>query len=221
MQGLRIDHIDGLAEPRAYLDRLREAVGADTYIVVEKILGAGEELPADWPVQGTTGYEFITALSGLSWRAMVYRSSMKPIADWRMAMAILKPGGKRLMVEPDFAGEAAASHAFTAGLFPELSKEEITGAICELLIAFSVYRTYGADGPLDTRDADLLKKAEMAAAGHLDYAQPLRASRPYSKARSTARRLANSASASSISPAPSWQRQWRIRSSIATTGCWR
>ncbi|MGM4912853.1 malto-oligosyltrehalose synthase [Rhizobium sp. 768_B6_N1_8] len=176
VQGLRIDHIDGLAEPRAYLNRLREAAGADTYIVVEKILGAGEEFPADWPVQGTTGYEFITALSGLFVDGNGLQKldeAYRRLADgngdfeagWRTA--------KRLMVEQNFAGETARLARIAAGLFPELSMEEITGAICELLIAFSVYRTYGTDGPLDTRDADLLKKAEMVAAGHLDYAQPL------------------------------------------------
>ena len=63
--GLRIDHVDGLFAPGDYLRRLQERCGGDAdagrrrfYIVVEKILGAGEQLPADWPVHGTTGYEF-------------------------------------------------------------------------------------------------------------------------------------------------------------------
>jgi (1->4)-alpha-D-glucan 1-alpha-D-glucosylmutase len=77
------------------------------------------------------------------------------------------------MVEQNFAGETARLARIAAGLFPELSREEITDAIRELLIAFCVYRTYGADGPLDSRDTGLLKKAEMAAAGHLDYVQAL------------------------------------------------
>jgi (1->4)-alpha-D-glucan 1-alpha-D-glucosylmutase len=56
VQGLRIDHPDGLADPRGYLERLREHA-PDAWIVVEKILGPGEELPVSWPVDGTTGYE--------------------------------------------------------------------------------------------------------------------------------------------------------------------
>jgi malto-oligosyltrehalose synthase len=60
--GLRIDHVDGLWDPAAYLDRLRQA--ADTYIVVEKILGRDEPLPP-WPVDGTTGYDFLNLLNGL------------------------------------------------------------------------------------------------------------------------------------------------------------
>jgi len=176
VQGLRIDHIDGLAEPRAYLDRLREAVGADTYIVVEKILGPGEELPADWSVQGTTGYEFIAALSGLFVEGNGLQKldeAYRRLADGNGDFEAGRRTAKRLMVERNFAGETARVARIAAGLFPELSNREMTEVIRELLIAFSVYRTYGTDGPLDARDADLLKKAELAAAGYLDHAQPL------------------------------------------------
>ena len=58
IQGLRIDHIDGLKDPDTYLDRLRSAAGAGCYIVVEKILEARETLPTHWDIQGSTGYEF-------------------------------------------------------------------------------------------------------------------------------------------------------------------
>jgi (1->4)-alpha-D-glucan 1-alpha-D-glucosylmutase len=58
-QGLRLDHIDGLANPRQYIQRLRHRFGKDCYIVVEKILAPDEQLPADWPLEGTTGYEFL------------------------------------------------------------------------------------------------------------------------------------------------------------------
>lgn len=63
VDGLRIDHIDGLADPKAYLARLRQEVGPACYITVEKILAKGEQLPDDWPVSGTTGYEFIASLA--------------------------------------------------------------------------------------------------------------------------------------------------------------
>src|SRR5690606_7642602 len=58
VDGLRIDHVDGLADPTAYLARLREAVGDETYIIVEKILVGDETLPEAWPIDGTSGYEF-------------------------------------------------------------------------------------------------------------------------------------------------------------------
>ncbi|HUK16961.1 MAG TPA: alpha-amylase family glycosyl hydrolase, partial [Bryobacteraceae bacterium] len=61
--GLRVDHIDGLWDPLCFLRRLRsKAADPDLYLVVEKILGRDEELPRDWPVQGTTGYEFLNTV---------------------------------------------------------------------------------------------------------------------------------------------------------------
>ena len=63
--GLRIDHVDGLRQPAEYLRLLRQAAGPDTYLVVEKILERDEELPADWAVQGTTGYDFTAGVNGL------------------------------------------------------------------------------------------------------------------------------------------------------------
>src|ERR1700736_2845997 len=69
--GLRIDHIDGLRDPAAYLQRLQERLrgsqenGAATYVIVEKILERREQLPADWPVSGTTGYEFLNQANRL------------------------------------------------------------------------------------------------------------------------------------------------------------
>ena len=65
MQGLRIDHVDGLLDPKEYLKRLRAKVGQSLYLVVEKILSAHENLREDWPVEGTTGYEFCGQLTGL------------------------------------------------------------------------------------------------------------------------------------------------------------
>jgi (1->4)-alpha-D-glucan 1-alpha-D-glucosylmutase len=62
--GLRLDHVDGLRDPVAYLRRLRSAA-PDAYVVVEKILATDEELPDNFPVQGTTGYDFIAQVDGL------------------------------------------------------------------------------------------------------------------------------------------------------------
>jgi (1->4)-alpha-D-glucan 1-alpha-D-glucosylmutase len=61
IQGLRIDHIDGLAAPGEYIGRLRENFGQDCYLVAEKILARNEALPGSWDLQGTTGYEFLAA----------------------------------------------------------------------------------------------------------------------------------------------------------------
>src|SRR5439155_5892236 len=71
--GLRIDHVDGLCAPEDYLRRLQSRAAEiaghgdfarPIYIVVEKILGPDEQLPGDWPVPGTTGYEFASVVHG-------------------------------------------------------------------------------------------------------------------------------------------------------------
>ncbi|EJC71011.1 malto-oligosyltrehalose synthase [Rhizobium leguminosarum bv. viciae WSM1455] len=171
VQGLRIDHVDGLAEPRAYLDRLREAVGPDTYIVVEKILGAGEVLPESWPVAGTTGYEFIAALSelfidagGLRILDDAYRGSAGETGDLEEGRRI----AKRLMVERNFAGETDRLVSIAAGIFPEAKRDEIATALSELLIAFPVYRTYGDGGPLSWQDSTVLAATASQAMAQLD-----------------------------------------------------
>ena len=65
VEGLRVDHVDGLADPTGYLHRLKDTAPGNPPIWVEKILAHGEELPAGWPVAGTTGYEFATMVGGL------------------------------------------------------------------------------------------------------------------------------------------------------------
>jgi len=65
LSGVRVDHPDGLRDPRLYMDRLR-ANAPDAWIVVEKILAGNETLPSTWPVDGTTGYEFMSQMNGLT-----------------------------------------------------------------------------------------------------------------------------------------------------------
>ena len=69
--GLRVDHIDGLYDPEGYLDRLQTATAGaasdgPAYVVVEKILGRGEELPRQWKCSGTTGYDFLNAVNAVT-----------------------------------------------------------------------------------------------------------------------------------------------------------
>lgn len=65
IQGLRIDHIDGLAFPREYIERLKGLLGKECYIVAEKIQTGDEPLPEDWQLQGTTGYDFLSMINQL------------------------------------------------------------------------------------------------------------------------------------------------------------
>ncbi|MFJ6325118.1 MULTISPECIES: malto-oligosyltrehalose synthase [unclassified Rhizobium] len=166
VQGLRIDHIDGLADPKAYLDRLRKAAGPDVYIVVEKILARGETLPADWPVSGTTGYEFIDALAdlfvseaGLEGIDLAYREVGGDHADFAAGMR----KAKLLMVERNFSGEVLRLTRLVEEIFPDFDAADISATIRELLVAFPVYRLYGDKETLSARDETVLAATVKAA----------------------------------------------------------
>jgi (1->4)-alpha-D-glucan 1-alpha-D-glucosylmutase len=175
VDGLRIDHVDGLTDPRGYLTRLRDAVGPDCYLVVEKILAHGESLPADWPVSGTTGYEFIAALSDVLVDPAGYRAFIKHYEETHgepVDVAAETRKAKGLMVDVNFAGEVARlidmaneiadGHADSGAPL----KEEIQQALRELLIAFPVYRTYGSDMGLEPSDRQrLVDVMEVVKAG--------------------------------------------------------
>lgn len=65
LQGLRVDHVDGLFDPPTYLKRLRKLAGPESYIIVEKILEGEEQLPERWPIEGNSGYDFLAWVSNL------------------------------------------------------------------------------------------------------------------------------------------------------------
>ncbi len=65
IQGIRVDHIDGLFNPTEYLERLRKLAGNDVYVLVEKILEKDESLPDYWPIEGSTGYDFLGLVNNL------------------------------------------------------------------------------------------------------------------------------------------------------------
>jgi (1->4)-alpha-D-glucan 1-alpha-D-glucosylmutase len=170
VQGLRLDHIDGLAAPGAYLDRLRKAVGEDVFITVEKILGHGETLPSSWPVEGTTGYEFISALSnvfvdpqGLDVLGAAYAGATPEHADFATGLR----AAKKLMVEQNFQGEVARLVNLAKNALPQMEEAPVAEAIRELLIAFPVYRTYGEGNALSEEQAAVLRDVTSAAAEHV------------------------------------------------------
>lgn len=167
VQGLRLDHIDGLADPSAYLDRLRAAVGPDIYIVAEKIVGHGETLPADWPIEGTTGYEFISALSnlfidpdGMRELGHAYANLSPDAADFTTGLR----QAKLLMIERNFEGETSRLVAIAHSLLANKDEQRLASAIKELLVAFPFYRTYGRAGKLSDSDHRLIEQAVDKAA---------------------------------------------------------
>lgn len=165
VDGLRIDHIDGLADPLGYLQRLRQASGPDCYITVEKILAKGEQLPAEWPVSGTTGYEFIASLAevlvddnSLERLEKVHNETLGVTVDRQNALR----DAKGLMTDRNFEGEFTTLLNLARDLAQhngvEIQTDDIHHALRELLIAFPVYRTYGTAEGLTPSDVTLLSR---------------------------------------------------------------
>ncbi len=152
VDGLRIDHVDGLADPKGYLDRLRSEIGPDTYLIVEKILGHDEEIAADWPISGTTGYEFIAELTDV----MIDGNGLKTLCQTYDRLrgrpthiASEVRDAKGLMFDRNFEGEVSTLlrlakdvHSLTAGPSP-IDDDALRTALREIMLAFPVYRTYG------------------------------------------------------------------------------
>ncbi|MDB5525036.1 MAG: treY [Rhizobium sp.] len=164
VDGLRIDHIDGLADPEAYLDRLRAAVGPDFYIVVEKILERDEQLPEKWPINGTTGYEFIASLADV---LVDHRSTALDAAYRQISPESVDARGelrkaKQLMVDQNFRGEVLALQQLAREIADAeggaFAADAIDTAVRSVLVAFPVYRTYGTPRGLDDADGEVLDR---------------------------------------------------------------
>ena len=165
VDGLRVDHVDGLADPRGYLMRLRQKAGDDCHITVEKILGKGEHLPDDWPVSGTTGYEFIAALSDVlvdDENLDGLREAYDQVVGKPVDMKAELRAAKLLMVDRNFAGEFSVLLRLAGEIAAHEASAPAEGALRqalrELLIAFPVYRTYGTAQGLPPADLALLQK---------------------------------------------------------------
>ncbi|APA87886.1 malto-oligosyltrehalose synthase [Paraburkholderia sprentiae WSM5005] len=159
VDGLRIDHIDGLAEPREYCQRLRQRLSElrDTapYVVVEKILGRGEPLHDDWPVDGTTGYDFMNDVGALlhdpagaeplarTWAEITGRSAS--FADEARA-ARRKILAENLSAELDRAARALHRIARDSLSTRDFTYTTLRRVLVELVVHFPVYRMYPQNG---------------------------------------------------------------------------
>jgi (1->4)-alpha-D-glucan 1-alpha-D-glucosylmutase len=186
VHGLRIDHPDGLWNPRQYFERLQQeyeaarltleerGAGADgkLYVVVEKILSAGESLPDDWPVDGTTGYDFLNQVGGL----FVARENAgrmdeihREFTGCAREFEAIASASKKKVLEDSFAGEVnalarrAKQFAAKSRLGLDVTLKQIREALIELLAAFPVYRTYATEEPVSAADLSVLRRAFAAA----------------------------------------------------------
>ena len=150
IDGLRIDHIDGLFDPGAYLAALRERFPQPFYIVVEKILARYETLP-DWPIDGSTGYDFANQLLGLfvdpAGEPAMTRLYQRLTGRTDDFDAVLSAAKRRIM-EVNLASEmsvlAQRFHRLSMGQWRtrDFTLNAILAALQRVIAAFPVYRTY-------------------------------------------------------------------------------
>ena len=165
VDGFRIDHPDGLADPQGYLQRLHDATGG-AWVLVEKILEPGESLPRSWHCAGTTGYDAMLA---------VQTGLVDPAAAPALDRAWADAGG-----DPDLDRVAeAAKREAVAGMFgAEVDRlcrsalaatgrtdaVRLRAALVEVLVAVDVYRAYVRPGqPVDAESAQRLEHARRRA----------------------------------------------------------
>lgn len=170
ISGVRIDHIDGLADPGGYLHRLREEAKS-IYLVVEKILAPDEPLPAGWPVQGTTGYDFADRLNGVFCQGAHEAAFDRLHRHWCPSppdFASQSFAGKRQFLQQEMAGDvenlARLLQSTAPTKIPDLNR--LQTAVTLFLSAFPVYRTYiGPDGP-DRPSRRRVRRAAATALAH-------------------------------------------------------
>ena len=137
MQGIRVDHPDGLRDPGEYLQRLHDAA-PDAWLVVEKILEPGEEMP-DWPVAGTTGYDALAEVCGVfvdPGTEAFFDTLDHHLTGGEKSWQDLVHGCKFTVATTLLAAELARM----ARLVPEI--EAAPRALAELAACFPVYRSY-------------------------------------------------------------------------------
>jgi malto-oligosyltrehalose synthase/4-alpha-glucanotransferase len=174
VQGLRVDHIDGLYDPTEYLYSLRSLAGENAYIIVEKILQADEQPPRYWPIQGTTGYDFLGTVNNL----FTYAGNQKKFTAFykKWTNNNRGPHPQLLAKKADILyGHMAGELDNLYRLFNELnlvdadvhiSSENIKAAIGAFLVHCPVYKFYGNQFPLEKHEATEIRKVFASVKKH-------------------------------------------------------
>lgn len=181
VHGLRIDHVDGLRDPMQYFGRLR-SVGSDAWIVVEKILHREECIPPDWPVAGTTGYEFLNRTT----RLFIDPSAEQPLTDLvseltgdHTAFADVAYESKRQVLKELLGSELNRLVSLFVGICEshrrhrDYTRQELYQVLLEVAACFPVYRTYvrapeGIVADSDRRHVETAIEAAIARRPELD-----------------------------------------------------
>jgi (1->4)-alpha-D-glucan 1-alpha-D-glucosylmutase len=168
VDGLRIDHVDGLRDPTEYLDRLRERAGDRLYLVVEKILAPHETLPKDWRIEGTTGYDYLGIASklfvdpdGYETLSGHYRSFTGGSLDFDAIV-----GDQQRFIMHERLGPETARFAATLERLARRDRRardvlpsELIDTAVDVLAALPVYRTYVRDGNISLEDRAAVEAA--------------------------------------------------------------
>ncbi len=176
IDGLRIDHIDGLYDPEEYLQKVRDRIDGK-YLIVEKILEQDEHLPENWPVEGTTGYDFLNFVNGVFCNVKnenkmnrIYTQFTRRVSSFE-DIVIDK---KRLILNTRMAGELERLNL----LVEEIAKRDRYGAditlngiktaLEEILVHFPIYRTYVNGKKISDPEQDYINRT----IGELKYNNP-------------------------------------------------
>jgi len=161
LQGLRIDHIDGLYDPKEYLERLRARVPEAFYLVVEKILTGPESLREDWPVEGTSGYEFCAQATALLVDTAAegkFTRFYQEFTGQSQSFAAIVRESKIKILENELASELeslardAVRVARLDRCTADFTRHILRRALKEIIAGFPVYRTYVDGSTLSETD---------------------------------------------------------------------
>lgn len=179
--GLRIDHIDGLSDPLGYLKRLQEHLASPGggkgdhpgfYLVVEKVLVGNETMPEDWPVCGTTGYEFLNTSNGVFVNpdGLVSLASIyAKFTGFEKSFADICHSRKKLVLDVLFPGEVRSLAHLLSKLAcqdrqaQDISIEELGRALVEVTACLPVYRTYIRNFDISASDRFYIERSLEAA----------------------------------------------------------
>jgi len=175
--GLRIDHVDGLFAPADYLNRLQSRIASSIeatndspfFVVVEKILGSDEALPAEWPVAGTTGYEFAATVNNLfvdrrnaAALDQIYRRFVRD----RLPFPTLVYRSKKQILHETMSGDInSLGHQLNRFSernrhFRDFTLYSLISSLKEVIACFPVYRTYvTASEPVSAHDRRYVREA--------------------------------------------------------------
>ncbi|MBN1382115.1 MAG: malto-oligosyltrehalose synthase [Deltaproteobacteria bacterium] len=169
LAGVRIDHIDGLLDPAQYISRLRKTA-PNAWLLVEKILGVEEQLPAEWDVDGTTGYDFANFVNSI----FINTSGLKMLSDFyheftgqSVDYEIVVREKKHLVLKKLFGGDISHLTTMLERICArhrrsrDFTRDQLDDALREFIACFPVYRSYvrpGSDGVIQ-RDVSYINEA--------------------------------------------------------------